>query len=406
MKHRRTTPRRIAAAVAALAAAQGAHALSSVTLYGDIDAGITYTNNQQATRADGSVRGGRNLQMSGGNLAPPRVGLTGREDVGGGTAVTFKVENSFYSNNGNFVQPGALFNQNAWVGVANERYGTLTLGRQFDSYTTALAPFASSLMWATLYGSHIGDVDNLNAALNLNDAVQYASPTIAGFSVSGTYSLGGVAGDFARKRGWAVSASYSDAPFSFAVGTLDLNHPLDAALGGEQGYIGEFACSNPAAMYCELQNARTLKVFGAGGSYTIGPAVVGVVYTHTTLADSLYFADAAHPHGADARFDIVEVNTTFAVSPELSLGAAYIYNAMKTDASGSPKFHQVNLGATYNLSKRTLLYTVGVFQKAAGHGIGADPATGRAANYAQIPNLPNSANDRQLSVTVGVKHNF
>ncbi|KER72833.1 porin [Burkholderia cepacia] len=401
-----TTPRRIAAAVAALAVTQGAHALSSVTLYGDVDAGITVTNNQQTTGADGAVRGGRNVQLTGGNLAPPRIGLTGNEDLGGGTAVAFKLENSFWMNNGSLLQAGTLFNQNAWIALANDRYGTLTIGRQFDSYTTTLAPYASSIPWATLYGAHIGDVDNLNAALNLNSAVQYTSPTVAGFAFSGTFSFGGVAGDFSRQRGWALAASYNHAPFSFGVGVLDLNHPLDAALGGAQAYIGDFACSNPAAMYCQLQNARSLRAIGAGGSYAIGPATLGVVYTHTTLDDSLYFADTTHPHGADARFDIVEVNATFSVTPALTLGAAYIYNAMKTDASGSPKFHQANLGMTYNLSKQTTLYTVGIFQQAAGHGIGTDPVTGGAANYAQIPNLPNSTSRRQLAVTAGLKHNF
>jgi predicted porin len=412
MTHR-TTPRTIAAAVAALAGAMAAiaapgmaHAESSVTLYGDVDAGITYTNNQQVTRADGSVGGGHNFQFTGGNSAPSRFGLTGSEDIGGGTSVTFKLENSFFTGSGNFVQGGTLFNQNAWVGLTNEQYGTLTFGRQFDSYTNALAPYASSNTWATLYGAHIGDVDNLNAALNLNNAVQYVSPTIAGFSASGTYSLGGVAGDFSQKRGWAVSASYNNAPFSFGVGYLDLNNPLDAALGGEQGYIGDFACSNPTAMYCELQNAHSLKAFGVGGSYTFGPATFGLVYTHTRLDDSQYFASATQPQGADVRFDIVEVNATYALSPAFTLGAAYIYNSMKTDVSGSPKFHQVNLGATYSLSKRTTLYAVGIFQKAAGSGIGTDPVTGQSVNYAQIPNLPNSTTDKQVSVTVGLKHNF
>ncbi|WP_261509069.1 porin [Burkholderia multivorans] len=401
-----TTPRRIAAAVAALAVAQGVQASSSVTLYGDVDAGITYTNDQQTTSADGSVRGGRAVQLGGGNLAPSRIGLTGSEDIGGGTAVTFKLENSFWTGSGSLLQAGTPFNQNAWVGLTNERYGTLTVGRQFDSYTTTLAPYASSIPWATLYGSHIGDVDNLNAALNLNGAIQYASPTFAGFSFSGTFSFGGVAGDFSRQRGWALAASYNRAPFSFGVGVLDLNRPLDAALGGASGYIGDFACSNPAAMYCTLQNARSLTAIGAGGAYTIGPLTLGLVYTHTTLDDSRYFADTAHPHGADARFDIVEVNAAFAVSPALTLGAAYIYNAMKTDASGSPTFHQVNLGATYNLSKRTALYAVGFFQQAAGHGIGRDPATGAPVNYAQIPNLPNANGNRQLALTMGVRHNF
>ena len=40
-----------------------------------------------------------------------------------------------------------------------------------------------------------------------------------------------------------------------------------SAVGGEQGYIGDVACSNATAMYCGLQNARSLKVFCAGGGY-------------------------------------------------------------------------------------------------------------------------------------------
>jgi len=45
--------------------------------------------------------------------------------------------------------------------------------------------------------------------------------------------------------------------------------------------------------------------FGAGGSYTFGPATFGLVYTHTKLDDSQYFASAASPQGADVRFDIL-----------------------------------------------------------------------------------------------------
>jgi hypothetical protein len=45
-------------------------------------------------------------------------------------------------------------------------------------------------------------------------------------------------------------------------------------------------------------------------------------------------------------------------------------------------------------------------QKSVGAGLGIDPATGGPANYAQIPNLANSNSDRQLSVTLGIRHNF
>lgn len=121
------------AATCALALCTGAYAQSTVTLYGTVDAGITYTSNQQFTRADGSVGSGHGWALTGGNLVPSRYGLVGVENLGGGMQAKFMLENSFYTGSGAFVQSGAQFNRQAWVGVAHERYGTLSLGRQYDS---------------------------------------------------------------------------------------------------------------------------------------------------------------------------------------------------------------------------------------------------------------------------------
>ena len=54
-----------------------AQAQSSVTLYGLIDAGITYTNSQLTNQ------GGRsNVQMTSGSVEGSRWGLRGAEDLG------------------------------------------------------------------------------------------------------------------------------------------------------------------------------------------------------------------------------------------------------------------------------------------------------------------------------------
>ncbi|BAN25413.1 porin [Caballeronia insecticola] len=400
-----TISRKLVAA-GALAVCANASAQGSVTLYGTVDAGLTYTTNQQFTSADGSVGSGHNYAFSGGNLVPSRFGFLGVEDLGGGLQAKFMLENSFYTGSGNFVQGGAQFNRQAWLGLAHEQFGTLSFGRQYDSYSDFLGVYVSSNSWATLYGSHIGDVDNLNEAFNFNNAIKYTSPDWNGFSLGGTYSLGGVAGDYAQRRGYALAAAYTRLPVSLSAGYLNLRNPLDAALGGANGYIGDFACSNPTALYCQLQNAEALKAYGAGASYAIGPATIALIYTHSRLEHSQYFADSANPHGRNVGFDIGEVNLTYAATPFLQLGLAYIYNNAKVDGGSSTRFHQVNLGANYALSKRTALYGVAIMQKAVGAGLGTDPATGASANYAQIPNLPNSNSDRQLSVTLGIRHNF
>ncbi|CAG9273307.1 porin [Paraburkholderia unamae] len=398
--------KRTALALASCALATGAHAQSSVTLYGTMDVGLVYTNNQQVTHADGSTSGHANWQLGGGNLVPSRWGLTGSEDIGDGTTVNFTLENSFFSQNGALLQGGTLFNRNAWVGVANTRFGTLTLGRQYDPFSDDLGAYASSNNWATLYGSHFGDVDNLNEAFNFNNSVKYVSPSFGGFTIGGLFSFGGVAGNFSQNRGWSVAANYANGPLSLSAGYLELRNPLQAALGGESGYIGDFSCSNPSASYCELQNAQRVNIFGAGGSYAFGKVSVALSYTHTRLSHSLYFADAARPQGADISFDIAELNTSWQYSPALQFGFAYIFNDAHPDGASSTRLHQINLGAVYSLSKRTAVYAVAIGQKSSGAGLGIDPANGATQNLAQIPNLVNSDSDKQIAVIAGIRHNF
>ena len=98
--------------VAALAGvfASAAQAQSSVTLYGLIDAGITYTNNQQ---------GHSNWQMTSGQVNGSRFGLRGSEDLGGGLKAIFTLENGFSIANGTLGQNGRLFGRQAFVGLSS-----------------------------------------------------------------------------------------------------------------------------------------------------------------------------------------------------------------------------------------------------------------------------------------------
>lgn len=199
--------------------------------------------------------------------------------------------------------------------------------------------------------------------------------------------------------------SYNRAPVSLALGYLNLRQPLDAALGGQSGYIGDFSCSNPGAMYCLLQDARSMRTFGAGGSVALGDATVALTYTHTRLGDSRFFSTDARPGTQAFTFDAGELNVTYMFTPALQGGVAYIFNAAHTDGRGTTRFHQVNVGTNYSLSKRTALYAVAIGQLASGTGLGTD-AGGNPANYAQIPVLGNSNSNRQLAVMAGIRVNF
>src|SRR5260370_22117989 len=113
MKHKQILRTAIALAVAGLAA-KAANAQSSVTLYGIVDAGFTFTNNQKGEKA---------YQATQGNVQGSRWGLLGSEDLGGGNKVSFKLENGFSLESGASGQGGRMFGRSAWVALSNSTAG-------------------------------------------------------------------------------------------------------------------------------------------------------------------------------------------------------------------------------------------------------------------------------------------
>ncbi|MGA3249145.1 MAG: porin, partial [Paraburkholderia sp.] len=117
--------------------ATAAHAQSSVTLYGLIDAGLTYVSNQKET---GSTAGHSKFGMTDASINPDRFGLRGSEDLGGGLKAIFTLENGFTLTNGALGQHGLLFGRQAFAGLSSDQFGTVTLGRQYDAMVDYLAP--------------------------------------------------------------------------------------------------------------------------------------------------------------------------------------------------------------------------------------------------------------------------
>src|SRR5260370_16565407 len=119
--------------------ASSAFAQSSVTLYGIVDTGLVYANNQASL---GSTSGGHSVtKLASGIWAGSRFGLKGAEDVGGGTKAIFQLESGFNINSGAQQYANAMFGRQAWVGLTNQTFGTLTLRRQYTSYYTLTPPY-------------------------------------------------------------------------------------------------------------------------------------------------------------------------------------------------------------------------------------------------------------------------
>jgi predicted porin len=97
--------------LALISAAGAAHAQSSVTLYGIIDTSITYVNHAVGNKNLWSVS-----NTNSGDLSGTRWGLKGKEDLGGGLAAIFQLENGFDPGNGKLNQGGRIFGRQAFVG--------------------------------------------------------------------------------------------------------------------------------------------------------------------------------------------------------------------------------------------------------------------------------------------------
>jgi general bacterial porin, GBP family len=368
-----------------------AHAQSSVTLYGTLDAGLVYSNNQG---------GHSNWQQGSGTVSDTYFGLRGSEDLGGGLHAIFTLEDGFNLNNGQFTENNTMFNRQAFVGLQSDQFGTLTLGRQYDSVVDYLGPLSeASSGYGNNLAAHPFDNDNLDNSFSIKNAVKYQSANYSGLRFGGLYGFSNDAGQFSNNRAWSAGASYNNGPLNVAAAYLQLNNSLTNANPGGAVSAG---AGNNANLTAELQ-----RTYGVGANYAYGPATVGLLYTHTQ--DDNVIAGAQNgtaftiPTGMNLHLDNYEINGKYALTPALNLAAAYTFTDGRvtgSEGTGDPKWHTVSLQADYSLSKRTDVYLEGVYQHASGDFGNA------GANVAMINTLSPSSNANQVAATVGLRHRF
>jgi predicted porin len=349
----------VAAAAIVSAASSTAHAQSSVTLYGIIDAGLIYTNNV----AKGNARGPL-FQATSGEINGSRFGLRGSEDLGSGLKAIFVLENGFNVQNGKLGQDSKLFGRQAFVGLTSERLGSITLGRQYDSNTDFVLPLSAV---AGTFGdtgfAHPFDNDELNHGFRINNAVKYMSPDFAGFKFGGLYAFSNN-DDFALNRAYSFGASYHYRSLNIGAGYLQIDGSNSANTAGVID-TNEAPANGTAGFVLGSNVQRTAT---AGINYGYGPALVGFVYSHSQFQGTKAFGS----DNGTLRFDNYELNGKYALTPAITLGAAYTYtdgHVTKTSTFGAdPKWNQINVQALYSFSKRTDVYAEAMYQHVTGHG--------------------------------------
>ncbi|WER50214.1 porin [Cupriavidus sp. WKF15] len=364
-------------ATSLLLGCSAARAEAGVNLYGLISTGILYANNQN---------GHSQVQMPNGPMQTPRWGMRGTEELGGGNIAFFTLEGGFAIDTGTLSQGGRLFGRQAFIGLQSPELGTVTLGRQYDLPAATLWPYESGTQFAA-FGTHIGDSDNVFNTFRVNNTIAYKSPSYGGFQVSGMLSLGEQPGNFKSNNAFSFGASYKAGDLSLGMAYEELNTP-NAASNQSGAVVGDYGFSSPfVTSPTNGAKVNHQRIFGTGGAYQFGKVGTSLLYTNVRFD----YLDNTHLTLNNAEFSLTDY-----ITPNLLLGAAYIFTWGEYQPTGTmPQWHQVNLGADYFLSKRTDLFLVGIYQRAAGD-----------AKFAQIYTLAPSSTKSQVTAVVGMRHKF
>lgn len=337
----------------------GAHAQSSVTLYGILDSGVEYVSHA-AKQGSGSL-----FRLNTGNRINSRWGITGKEDLGGGLRAIFTLESGIAMNNGTLQQGGRLFGRQAFVGLESDRYGAIMMGRQMTPmyrFFLALDPLNySSYGLSAQDAQFVGRADNSIAylghtgpfELNALYSFGYDSTVVNGGQVPGAFRVG---------KQYDIGARYRQGPFNLTFAYEQRQgQSIASASDSERRYV-------------------------AGGSWQIGDATLYGGY-ELLLNNVPTTLEASPPQ------TMAFAGVRYKVTPQIELSAASYYHAFRLVSA-----HAISSGvnADYWLSKRTALYTdVTYVINSAKSALSATGST-----------TPVATGANQLAVAIGIVHTF
>ncbi|MCT9115671.1 porin [Cupriavidus gilardii] len=378
-------------AAAAGMMAQGAHAQSSVTLYGVVTASVQYVNNSQNVSGGVLAPGsGSRTMLNSSGIAQSRFGLRGTEELGGGTQALFVLENQFNTDDGRMGQ-NAMFGRQAFVGLKNDKLGRITFGRQYTSSFLALGSF-TPVAYAPEFEPVVGMA---GPNFRENNMVQYHGK-FGPLSLHTHWSFGERAGSLAAGSAYGIGVSYYTNGFGVAA-AYDEVKTLNAAQAAGASSSGDYGRD----MRAFLAGSYEVGAFKFVAGYRWGNSVAPGDGTPTLL-----------PHRDDMYWAGVHWQTT----PALRLSLAWYYDDIKRadigGASVNPANPQQYLAlADYRLTKRTDLFAGVMYARNAslnwdnfgylpnGQSVGYAPATSQV--YYKRPDAKG-----QLGISLGIRTIF
>lgn len=211
-------------AAAALALTSGlAAAQTTVTLYGNVDAGVMTRNH--APTANGT--GASATTLANGGISPSIWGFKGGEDLGDGLKAVFNLEGHFYADTG--ATDPRLFRRQSNVGLSSASLGTVLLGNMYSPAILAFAStdprglrenFSGLYSWAYNSGAlTAGNNGNNDVGVFLQNALSYNN-TFGPVGLAGAYSISEFRGAVT-----SLGATYTGGPLALSASYQGTNRP-------------------------------------------------------------------------------------------------------------------------------------------------------------------------------------
>ncbi|MFJ3055968.1 porin [Herbaspirillum sp. NPDC087042] len=379
-----------------------AHAQSSVTIYGAVDASLSYTNKIITS----GQKTGSLVALDSGLLKGSRLGVKGVEDLGGGLKALFTIENGFNLDTGEAGQKGVMWGRQSTVGLAGN-FGTVLAGRQKD-----VLDDIGSITSAGDFGGVVSRVHSLNLdrtnGERVNNSIRYNTPDLHGFTGSVIYGFGEEAGNGGSGQ-------------SFGLGGMYANGPLNIGLGYFQSKMGDAKTASDVngAAACNGNDVTKnkngdvcLRTWTLATAYQFGPVKVYGAYSSVKLPlarDGKFNPTLLKPnsYGFEPGSNYViggfnneststwDLGAKYSLAPAVSLIGSVQFTRAKFVKKDDGRLTQFSLGAKYDLSKRTTAYTVVTHLRSADMynvGLAKD----------RVPGIDRS----QTAVSAGVIHSF
>lgn len=320
-----------------------AHAQSSVSLYGTVDAAIG------SMKASGGPPSTAVVDSSA--MTTSYWGIKGIEELGGGLAAEFTLESFFQTDNGKLGRftGDPMFARNAFVGLRSDQFGTIKLGRNTTPWFVSMLlfnPLADSAtlspMFLHTYTTPPGSPFAYSVAGDTawDNSILYQSPGFGGLRFNAIYSTGESVGH-QGKQNYGANVTYFSGPFAAtaAVQRVAVNAPEFTGTGEkyQMAYLAglsyDFSVVKVFGQYAQTTNNYSAfsnqrdRTVQAGVSAPVGPGSLLVSWARTNQSSNEIIS-SAHRDTASVVYD-------YFFSKRTDMYAAYRYDKVSSLGTGN-----------------------------------------------------------------------